>query len=205
MNKIHAAPAITAVILAGGRARRMDGQDKGLVSIAEKPMIEYVIEAIRPQVSHLLINANRSQNEYAQYGLPVIADALAGFHGPLAGMASALQVAETDYLLALPCDSPYVPDNLAHRLYEKLLNENAEISVAHDGKRLQPVFCLIKTSLLDSMLAYLHSGERKIDLWFVRHNMVMADFSDNPQAFINVNSRADIARIETELAENVGV
>ena len=204
MQKTHAAPAMTAVILAGGKARRMAGRDKGLISIAGKPMIEYVIEAISPQISHLLINANRSQNDYAHYGFPVIADAPAGFHGPLAGMASALQVTETAYMLALPCDSPYAPCDLAQRLYESLLSENAEISVAHDGRRLQPVFCLLKRSLLPSMRAYLESGERKIDRWFARHNMAITDFSDKRQAFININSREDIVRIEAELAGHVG-
>ena len=190
---------ITAVILAGGEARRMGGVDKGLVEVAQKPMIEYVINAVAPQVSKLLINANRNQDAYAQYGFPVVADTLEGFHGPLAGMASAMQIVDTDYMLSLPCDSPHVPNDLAQRLFKKLDAAHAEISVAHNGERLQPVFCLLKTSLLDSMLNYLNSGERKIDRWFTQHEMVTADFSDKPETFINVNSPEDIVRLEQEM------
>lgn len=191
--------SIAAVILAGGQARRMGGQDKGLLTIANKPMISYVIEAIRDQVGSLLINANRNQQRYAEYGFPVIEDSIQGFHGPLAGVASALQVVEQEYLLCLPCDSPYVPSDLVARLSEQLVEQQADISVAHNGERLQPVFSLIKTSLQNSLLDYLDSGERKIDRWFGQHKMVTADFSDKPETFINVNSPDDIKNIENQL------
>ncbi len=198
-KETHARSLITALILAGGKAQRMGGRDKGLVKIMERPMIEHVIEAIRPQVSQVLINANRNQDKYAHYGLSVIADRLEGFHGPLAGMASALDVIETEYLLSLPCDSPHVPGCLARRLYRALAEEDAALSVAHDGQRLQPVFCLLKASLRDSMLGYLDDGGRKIDRWFAQHKMATADFSEQAEAFINVNSLKDIAQIEAAL------
>lgn len=191
--------AVTGVILAGGQARRMGGIDKGLIRVAGRPMIEFIIDAFRPQVATLLINANRNREHYEKYGFSVIADELAGFNGPLAGMASCMRVAETEYIATLPCDSPYVPDNLVARLYRNMVEHEADISVAHNGDRLQPVYSLMKCSLLDSLLDYLDSGERKIDRWYVRHRMTETDFSDVPETFINANTPEDIADIEKTL------
>ncbi len=188
--------AVTGVILAGGEARRMGGNDKGLVRVAGRPMIEYIIDALQPQVDRLLINANRNHDVYEKYGYGVIADELEGFNGPLAGMASCMRAAETGYIVTLPCDSPYVPPDMVARLYRQLVNDDADISVATDGNRLQPVYSLMKCSLLDSLLACLDSGERKIDRWYARHRMTEADFSDVPETFINANTPEDIARIE---------
>lgn len=190
---------ITAVILAGGKATRMGGDDKGLINLNDKAMVEYVIDVLSPQVGSLLINANRNPEKYAQYGYPVITDQLEGFHGPLAGIASAMQVAETDYLLITPCDSPFLPGDLAQRLFHVLLSTKADISVAYDGARLQPVFALLKTMLLDSLSKYLQSGERKIDQWYKQHEMIAVDFSDKPDTFLNINSPEDISRIENRL------
>jgi len=190
---------ITAVILAGGKATRMGGDDKGLINLNDKAMVEYVIEVLTPQVGSLLINANRNPEKYAQYGYPVITDQLEGFHGPLAGIASAMQVAETDYLLITPCDSPFLPGDLAQRLSHGLLTNNADISVACDGARLQPVFALLKTMLLDSLREFLQSGQRKIDQWYKQHKMIAVDFSDKPETFLNINSPEDISRIENRL------
>jgi molybdenum cofactor guanylyltransferase len=192
--------AVTGVILAGGEARRMGGQDKGLITVAGRPMIEYIIDAVGPQVGALLINANRSRDRYARYGFPVIADEFEGFNGPLAGMASCMRVAATKYIATMPCDSPWIPEDLVERLYRRLQEENAEIGVAHNGERMQPVFSIIHCGLLDSMLAYLESGERKIDRWYARHRTVTADFSDRPDTFINVNTPEDIEKIEASLA-----
>lgn len=191
--------SITGVILAGGQARRMDGQDKGLIPLSGKAMIEYVIEAIEPQVKSVIINANRNLSDYMQYGLPVIPDSISGYKGPLAGMASCLRVIETEFMLTVPCDSPFVPDDLATRLYTQLQKQQADISVAHDGKRMQPVFVLLKTALYDSMLDFLNRDERKIDKWFAQHNTITTDFSDKPQTFININTPEDISHIEAEL------
>ena len=177
----------------------MGGQDKGLIEIAGKPMIEYVIDAIRPQVGALLINANRSHDRYRRYGFPVIADDNEGFNGPLAGMASCMRVAATGYIATLPCDSPNIPADLVARLYRQLRAEDADISVAHSGERIQPVFSLLRCTLLDSLLAYLNSGERKIDRWYARHKTSTVDFSDRPDTFINVNTPEDVKQVETAL------
>ncbi len=188
---------ITGVILAGGQARRMEGKDKGLILLNEKPMIEYVINILKPQVGNLIINANRNHEKFSKYGFKIISDELSGFCGPLAGMASALNIIETRFLLTAPCDSPFISDNLAQRLITALETEDADISVVHDGERLQPVFCLIKKELLSSMTYFLDEGERKIDKWFNQHHVAIADFSDIPHSLDNLNTYNDIKAVES--------
>lgn len=193
--------AVTGVILAGGAARRMGGVDKALVPVAGRPMIEHVLAAFRPQVGSLLINANRNQERYAGFGVPVVADDLGGFQGPLAGMASALRAARVPYLATVPCDSPLLPPQLVARLGAALLEQRAELAVARCGGQLQPVFSLLRTGLLDSLLDYLARGERKIDLWFARHRSAVVDFDDQPEAFLNVNTPEQARAIERLLEQ----
>ncbi len=190
---------ITGIILAGGRARRMGGQDKGLIQLARKPMIEYVINAIDPQVDAIIINANRNQADYEKYGFPVVADQIEGYCGPLAGMASGLQAAKTPFVVTVPCDSPLIPDDLVQKLYSTLQDEDAEICTPLSNGRLQPVFTLMKSELLPSMLDFLNNGERKIDKWFEKHRLAIADFSEQPETFININSAEELAAIELKL------
>ena len=189
----------TGIILAGGRASRMDGQDKGLIELAGCPMVQYVLDALSSQVGQVIINANRNQDIYAHYNCPVIADEFEGFNGPLAGMASCMRVIKTPFMVTVPCDSPFVPKDLVERLYLQLIKQDADISVAHNGERMQPVFVLMKSSLLDSMLDYLHAGERKIDKWFEKHRLAVTDFSDKPDTFLNINTRKDLSMIEARL------
>lgn len=190
---------VTGVILAGGEARRMGRRDKGLLLLAERPMIEYVLSVMQPQVGAVLINANRNHSSYGRYGFPVVADEYSGFNGPLAGMASCMRLVKTEYMATAPCDSPFIPADLVIRLARKLERAGAEISVAHNGERMQPVFSLIRTDLLDSLLQFLARGERKIDKWFAGHRTVMADFADEPRTFLNINTPADLQKIEIEL------
>ncbi len=192
---------ITGVILAGGRATRMGGMDKGLVVLNGIPMLEHILVTLRPQVSDVLINANRNIERYANYGYKVVPDMLGDYFGPLAGMASAMQAAGTEYILTVPCDSPLLPSDLAVRLAAALTRDQADISVAHDGGRMQPVFSLLRCNLLASMLAYLESGERKIDLWYARHKLAIADFTDSPETFLNVNTPEDRAELEAKLVK----
>jgi molybdenum cofactor guanylyltransferase len=193
--------SVTGVVLAGGAARRMGGSDKGLVRLAGRPMIEYVLDALRPQVGSLLINANRNPDQYGRYGVPVIADERAGFQGPLAGMAAAMQSARTEFMVTAPCDSPFVPADLVRRLAAALETGGADISVAYAEGRLQPVFSLLRTALLGSLVEYLDSGDRKIDLWFSLQRTVTADFSDLPEAFLNINTPDDVREIEARMRE----
>lgn len=189
---------VTGVILAGGQARRMQGKDKGLVLLNNKPMVEYVIESLKPQVGKLLINANRNLEKYSAHGFDIVSDELSGYHGPLAGMASALNTVTTAYMLTAPCDSPFIANDLAERLINALKTDGADISVAHNGERIQPVFCLMKKELLSSINDFLNSGERKIDKWFNQHKLAIADFSDNSKTFDNLNTIEDIQSIETQ-------
>ena len=191
---------ITAVILAGGKGSRLGGQDKGLVDYNGKLLIEHVLERITPQVSTVLINANRNVDTYKQYGFPVINDDLSDFQGPLAGFASAMRASTTSHILTLPCDGPLLPLDLASRMLKKLSEKAGSIVVAHDGKRLQPVHALIPITLLESLEDFLANGDRKIDLWYAEHLVTLADFSDNPKVFSNINTEEQ--RQEMEKNEN---
>ena len=190
---------VTGVVLAGGQGRRMGGSDKGLVTIDCAPMIQYVLQRLAPQVNSILINANRNQNTYARFGLPVISDTISGFAGPLAGMATALEKAKTRWVLTVPCDSPLLPNDLVQRMYSQVTDAGAEIGVADDGQRMHPVFTLLQRDLLPSILAFLERGERKIDRWFAEHHTCIVDFSDCAEAFLNVNRLEDKTMIEDRL------
>jgi molybdopterin-guanine dinucleotide biosynthesis protein A len=191
---------ITAVILAGGRARRMGGQDKGLIEVSGRPMIDYVLEVLVPQVGHIVINANRNCERYASYGYPVIGDEIRGFQGPLAGIVSSMADVETPYLLTAPCDSPFLPEDLGSLLYGALMKGEAEIAVAHDGTRMQPVFALLRRDLRSSLLRFLAEDEHKIDLWFRRHKVATADFSGRLDTFLNINTPQQCAALASRLA-----
>jgi len=193
---------ICAVILAGGRARRMGGEDKGLIELQGRPLIDYIISALRPQAGEILVNANRNLARYRAFGYPVIEDMTGDFLGPLAGMASGMQASGQPYLLTLPCDSPFVPAQLAAMLSHALLKEQAELSVAHDGRRLQPVFALLDCLLLPSLLDYLSDGGRKIDTWYAQQRMALADFSAIPEMFLNLNTPADKVELESRLVQS---
>lgn len=199
---VDANPDISAVILAGGRARRMGGQDKGLIEVNGRAMVDYVIRALRPQVGELMINANRNLNQYARLGnCRVISDELADFIGPLAGMASAMKHCKTPYLMAVPCDCPLITSDLAARLHHTLAKNNSDVSSAHDGDRLQPVFALMRCTLLPNLMDYLEAGHRKIDRWYETQRFSQSDFSDQPNMFLNINTPQDRDRLETEMSK----
>jgi len=181
-------PNITAVILAGGRGRRMGGLDKGLIDLAGKPMIEHILTAIAPQCETIIINANRHIERYAEYGYPVLKDELDDFQGPLAGFATALEHATTPLVLTLPCDAPFVPNDLVQRMALAMQQAESDITVTHDGDRLQPVYALIKTSLTTNLKEFLAKGERKIDRWYALNNTTQVNFSDVRKMFDNINT-----------------
>lgn len=190
---------VTAGILAGGRATRMGGVDKGLVDLGGRAMVEYVLDALRAQSAAVLINANRSLDAYRRYGVPVVADALEGYLGPLAGVASLMAAARTDWLLIAPCDSPQVPADLGARLWQAMVRERAGIGVAHSGDHLEPAFALLPRALRTDLETYLASGERKIRLFYQQHGMAVADFSDCPEMFVNVNTLPERDQLAAQL------
>jgi molybdenum cofactor guanylyltransferase len=194
-------PAVTGVILAGGRATRMGGADKGLITLAGRPMVAHVGERLAPQVGELLINANRNAAEYAPLACRVVGDTLAGFLGPLAGVLAAMNSAQHPLLATVPCDSPFVPGDLVSRLRAALEAAGADLAVAHDGERMQPVFLLARTALRGDLEQWLQNGGRKLDAWFARHAVVNVDFSDCPEAFLNINTPDERAAIEARLGD----
>ncbi len=195
---------LTGVILAGGRAQRMGGQDKGLCPVAGRAMIEHVLDILRPQVLDTVINANRNLESYAAYGCRVVSDTLEGYLGPLAGFVSAMRAAQTPCILTAPCDSPFLPHDLGLRLYRAMRAEDAEIAVAHDGGRMQPVFALLRCSLRPALMSYLEGGGRKIDQWYSDRRVALADFSDAKKAFININTPEEVAAVEALLGTAAG-
>jgi len=182
---------ITAVILAGGMGRRMGGEDKGLIEFDGRLIIEILIDKLKQQGIDIVINANRNQDRYQAYGLPVISDDLADFQGPLAGFAVAMKSVDTDYILTLPCDGPFLVDGFVERFIQVASRTGAPICVADDGERLQPVYALIRTDLLTSLEQFLQSGDRKIDRWYAQHDFAKVDFSSQKHMFGNINKPED--------------
>ncbi|MCX2962097.1 molybdenum cofactor guanylyltransferase MobA [Rodentibacter caecimuris] len=183
---------ISAVILAGGKARRMGGRDKGLQVLHGKPLIQYMIERLRPQITDISINANRNQAAYAKFGFPVFADELADFQGPLSGMLSGLEKTKTDFVLFTPCDSPFFPNNLLEKLKSAVENDRTLIAYACDEEREHPTFCLMSVELKRALRAYLAFGERRL-LQFMRENKGIAvKFTTDEGQFMNVNSLDDL-------------
>jgi molybdopterin-guanine dinucleotide biosynthesis protein A len=190
---------ITGVILAGGRARRMGGIDKGLLPCAGRALIEWALAALVPQVGQILISANRNLAAYGAYGHPVVADPSADHPGPLAGIAAALATARTPWILLVPCDTPLLPPDLASRLGEALERDAGELALAHDGRRLQPLHALLPVALAPSLARFLAAGERQVAHWYANHRSAVADLSDQAEAFANINSPADAERLRAQL------
>ena len=191
---------ISSIILAGGRGTRMGGIDKGLVKLQHKSLIQHLIERLTPQVNEIIINANREITQYQALGYAVLQDETAVFIGPLAGLSLGLKHTKYEYLLTVPCDSPLLPMDLAQRLLSSLLEHRAEIAVATSNGDAHPVFCLCKKSVLPSLIIYLEQGDRKVSTWQKSLNYVEVDFSDNPEAFINLNTFEELAALELKLS-----
>ncbi|MBJ9173924.1 molybdenum cofactor guanylyltransferase MobA [Citrobacter koseri] len=184
--------AITGVVLAGGKARRMGGADKGLLELDGKPLWKHVADTLASQLETVVINANRHQEIYQQSGLKVIPASLADFPGPLAGMLSVLQQEKGDWFLFCPCDTPYIPRNLVARL--KAQRNSAPVVWVHDGERDHPTIALVNRSVAPFLQEYLRSGERRVMVFMRQAGGHAVDFSDFKQAFVNVNTPEELAR-----------
>jgi len=199
---------ITALVLAGGRGSRMGGVDKGLQNFNGTPLALHTLLRLQLQegglIGELMLNANRNLAAYEAFGHPVWPDALADYAGPLAGFLTGLAHCETPYLLTTPCDSPLFPLNLAQRLAAAFEDPATEIAMAaareEDGQlRPQPVFCLLRVTLLESLNAFTQQGGRKIDRWTAQHRTVIVPFDkpgDDPQAFFNANTLAELQSLQ---------
>jgi len=186
------APGITGVVLAGGQGRRMGGIDKGLVPLDGRPMVAHVLERLRPQVDEILINANQHHAEYAAFGYPVVADAIGGFAGPLAGLQVALAQAAHPLLATVPCDSPFLPADLVPRLCAALRSAEADLAVARTFEQPHPVFALVRREVLPHLECFLAGGGRKIDAWYATLKTVEVAFDDEADAFRNINTAAEL-------------
>jgi molybdopterin-guanine dinucleotide biosynthesis protein A len=199
---------ITGLILAGGRGSRMGGVDKGLQNFNGIPLALHTLMRLGPQVETVMVNANRNLSAYESFGASVWPDASADFAGPLSGFLVGLERAETPYLLTVPCDTPRLPLDLAERLAGALVREGADIAMAAapevkpDGStevRAQPVFCLLKIELSESLVVFTHAGGRKIDAWTAQHKTVLVPFdapTDDPLAFANINTLTELQALE---------
>ena len=190
---------ITGLILAGGRGSRMGGIDKGLQIHDGMPLAMSALLRLSPQVGEMMINANRNLGAYESMGVPVWPDALPDYPGPLAGFLAGLERCETPYLVTVPCDSPLFPDDLVARLAAALEGDAAELAMAAiceaDEVRLQPVFCLMRSSVLESLVRFTVSGGRKIDAWTATLHMATVTFED-PRAFVNANTLAELQQLQ---------
>jgi molybdopterin-guanine dinucleotide biosynthesis protein A len=200
----HRRADVTGLVLAGGRATRLGGVDKGLVDLAGRPLVAHVLDRLRPQVATVLISANRNPERYGTLADQVVGDGIDGFQGPLAGLAAGLAACRTRWLVMVPCDSPFLPTSLVSRLLAAATTDGAQIATVHDGQRLQPVFSLVGRTLAADLSRYLESGERKIDQWFARHPTAVADFSDGADGFVNVNTPAELAQAAARAARAAG-
>lgn len=191
---------ITGLVLAGGRGSRMGGVDKGLQNHRGLPLALNALLRLQPQVGTVLVNANRNLAAYESMGAEVWPDAVPDYPGPLAGFLAGLEHCETPWLLTVPCDTPHFPTDLAARLAEAAVAADAEVAMAvtldPDGTRQrQPVFCLLRTELLESLVAFVQSGQRKIDRWTDQHRVVEVVFED-AGAFDNANTLDELRRLQ---------
>jgi molybdopterin-guanine dinucleotide biosynthesis protein A len=170
----------------------MGGVDKGLELLGERPMVAWVLERLAPQVDEILVSANQNLERYRSFGHPVLPDEVGGFAGPLAGLERGLAVARNELLVTAPCDSPFLPADLVARLHARLEQDGAELAVARTGDQPHPVFCLCRRSLHANLRTYLAGGGRKIDAWYAELRVVEVPFDDVPEAFSNINTRAEL-------------
>jgi molybdopterin-guanine dinucleotide biosynthesis protein A len=205
-----AAQDITGLILAGGRGSRMGGIDKGLQNFHGVPLALHTLTRLQMSggVGQIMISANRNLSTYASLGVPVWPDSQVDYPGPLAGFLSGFEHCNTPYLLTVPCDTPLLPLDLPSRLAAALATEQADIAmvaapeVGRHGQmyvRAQPVFCLLRITLQESLLRFTQAGGRKIAAWTGLHKTAVVPFDapgDNPLAFFNANTLAELQQLE---------
>lgn len=190
---------VAGLILAGGQGSRMQGSDKGLVLLGGEPLVAHVARRLAPQVGPLILNANRNADSYARYGRVVAddTDALGAWQGPLAGLAAGLvAAAPCEWLVVTPCDTPFLPADLAQRLIAAAQTAGAPLAYAVAGGQRHPACMALRASLLPALRDYLAAGERKVGLWQSRVGGVGAPFDDAPGAFMNLNTPEELAAAE---------
>jgi molybdopterin-guanine dinucleotide biosynthesis protein A len=183
---------VSGIVLAGGLGRRMGGVDKGLKELRGRPMVQWVLERLAPQVDDIVINANQNLERYGAFGHRVVADEIGGFAGPLAGLHAALKAVQHALAVTAPCDSPFLPADLVSRLHSRL--EDNHLAVAKTGNQPHPVFALVRRECRESLEAFLAQGGRKIDAWYASLKVVEVSFDDEADAFRNINTPEELAK-----------
>lgn len=191
--------SLTGLILAGGRGRRMQGRDKGWLTLDGLPLVEHVLRRLRPQVRTVAISANRNLDRYRALGLPVWPDSLPDRPGPLAGILTALERIDSEWLLVVPVDCPVLPADLGARLLSAATARPASAAVASVADRIQPAFCLVHRRCRTDLADYLARGERRLGAWLARQPAVVVDFRDQPDAFDNLNTPRDLSRFQERM------
>ena len=184
--------AVSGVVLAGGQGRRMGGVDKGLQVLRGKPMAQWALERLAPQVDEILINCNQNLDAYARFGYRLVPDEIGGFAGPLAGLHASLKAAAHPLVVTVPCDSPFLPSDLVSRLKQHL--QGNDLAVAKTGDQPHPVFSLVRKDVLANLEAFLRSGGRKIDAWYASLATVEVSFDDEADAFRNINTLEELGK-----------
>ncbi len=202
-------PAVTGVLLAGGLSRRMGGGDKALLELGGRPILDHVIERIAPQAGELILNANGDPARFRQYGLPVVADPVEGYAGPLAGVLAGMQWTaknrpDRPWIVTVASDTPFLPLDLVARLFAAADREGADLACAASGGRHHPVFGLWPVALRDDLeRAMLEDDIRKVDRWTARHKLAVAGFESEPvDPFFNANRPGDLATAQSHLEKS---
>ena len=183
---------VSGIVLAGGLGRRMGGVDKGLKPLRGKPMVQWVLERLAPQVDDIVINANQNLERYRAFGPRVVCDEIGGFAGPLAGLHAGLKAVRHELAVTAPCDSPFLPPDLVSRLKKEL--KDHDLAVAKTGDQPHPVFALVRRDCREGLEAFLAQGGRKIDAWYASLKVVEVSFDDEADAFRNINTPEELAR-----------
>jgi len=199
MKQLKQTHDISALVLSGGMSRRMQGVDKGLMKLAGKPMIQFLLDSLNSHINNIFISTNSSDPAYKSFGYPLVSDILTGSLGPLAGIHAGLHACNTQYLLVTPCDCPFLNTQLSERLANALIKQRAHIAVAHDGERIQNTFVLIDTQLVDSLSNYLNRGGRRLITWLKEENAIEVDCSDHKEGFTNINTLSELEAAEQAL------
>lgn len=190
---------ISAILLAGGAGRRMGGEDKGLLKLKDKPLVEWVLARIQPQVDEILISANRNLDTYVTFGYPVLPDKTEGFAGPLAGIARGLLDAKHELILSTPCDTPFLPDDLVARLLAALTPGNHDMAIPVVGDNPQYAICLMRRSVGANLAAFLAQGGHRVQEWQAGLKCAQVDFTDAAPFFVNLNRPEQLATLEARL------
>lgn len=182
---------ISIVILAGGEGRRMGGKDKGLIEYQGKPLIEHVLSRLPAGLGHVMVSANRNQDTYQLYA-EVLEDKEYVLHGPLSGILEAMKHSHSEYLLCLPCDTPYLPHELIPRLFDALQKEQVDVAFAASESRSHYVICLVRCSLQEVLREFLASGQRRVAVWLQQQSHCQVLFEGDEQPFMNINQQQEL-------------